>query len=210
VIERLWQIPGEQDDRALDQVEYRRAVGVEDVEIESEILRRVDLTAVEPDAVERLVLLDGVPEPVGLGDPLKGPRLVERQAVGVDARLIRPDHQLEIEPRPTPRPAVDDDLDHRQAQKADRRRDVEVAGAGVCDLERGRAGPDDLLDQDDRIVRGAGTVGTEQPRAAGRIAERQATGRPGLRGPAAGRKDQAEAKRWPDQTPDPDRGSRPR
>ena len=133
-------------------------VDVDDVEVEAQVLRRGDLPAVEADAVERLVLLHGLQEPIGARDTLHGLRLVERQPVAVDARLVRRAHQLEIEPGPVPRAAIDDDLDHRERQKARGRRDVEITGPTVADLEHGGPRPDDLLDQNDRIGPRAGAL----------------------------------------------------
>jgi hypothetical protein len=57
-----------------------------------------------------------------------------------------------------------------------------MPGPTVADLEHGGPGPDDLLDQNDRIVAGAGAARGQQTGAAGAVAERQAAGRPGRRG----------------------------
>ena len=185
-------------------------VDVDDVEVEAQVLRRGDLPAVEADAIERLVLLHGLQEPIGARDPLPGLGLVERQPVAVDARLVRRAHQLEIEPGPVPRAAIDDDLDHRERQKARGRRDVEITGPTVADLEHGGPRPDDLLDQNDRIGPRAGAARRQQAHAAGLVAESQTAGRPGLRGcgrPEAKRRRGADAEQ---ETPHAAQGSDPR
>ena len=150
-------------------------------------------------------------EAVRARDALEGLRLVERQPVGVDARLVRPGHQLEIEAGPAPRPAIDDDLDHREAQKAGRGRDVEMTRPAVADLEHGRARPDDLLDQNDRIVPRAGAARRKQPCPAGAIAEAHAAHRQRLGGRGAGRDaKERNGNQAPEEEPDRSADGRPR
>jgi hypothetical protein len=179
-------VPGDQGDRPLDQVEHGGAVDVDEIEVEPEVLSGVDLPAIETNAIERLVFPGGLYKTIGARLPRHGLRLIERQAVGIDARLVRGGHQLQIEAAPAPWPAIGDDLDHRKPQKTGGRGYVKMAGAAVVDLEHGGSRPADLLDQHDRVVLRTGAARRQQARAAGMIAERHAGRPPGLRAGIAG------------------------
>ena len=108
------------------------AVGIDDVEVEAQVHRRVDAAAVEADPIERLVLLHGLLEAVGPREPAEGLRLVERQAVAVDARpasgVVRSSRS---KPHQRHGPRLITTLTTREREKAARGRDQLAAVAVV-------------------------------------------------------------------------------
>ena len=149
--------------------------------LEPEVLSGVNLPAVETNPVERLVFQCGLQKTVCARLPRGSLRLIERQAVGIDAWPVRSGHQLQIEAAPAPWPEIGDDLDHREPQKPGGRGHVEMPGAAVVDFEHGRSWPADFFDQHDWVVPSASAAGGQQAPAAGTSAERHAGGRPGFR-----------------------------
>ena len=164
----------------MDQVEDAPPVGIEDIEVEPEVIPGIDAAAVEADAIEGLVFLPGLLEAIGLCHAVKGLWLIERQPVGIDARLVRGGPELEIEARPPPGTTVGDDADDREAEETDRRRDIRMTRAVIANHQDRGPRPRDLLDQHDRIAEGALAARREQPGTAELVAERQAAGHPGL------------------------------